>query len=83
MDIWVLILPLVRVSLYIGMMLVNGSILYGLLLGAQMTAGSKAHLAGLVRAGALVGVAAVAVQLPASAGYLLSLIHISEPTRPY
>ena len=70
MDIWVLILPLVRVSLYIGMMLVNGSILYGLLLGTQMTAGSKAHLAGLVRAGALVGLAAVALQIPASAGYL-------------
>ncbi|MBU96312.1 MAG: hypothetical protein CMM72_05720, partial [Rhodospirillaceae bacterium] len=70
MDIWVLILPLVRVILYIGMMLVNGSIFYGLLLGAQMTAGSKAHLAGLVRAGALVGLAAVAVQIPASAGYL-------------
>lgn len=70
MDTWVLILPLVRVSLYIGMMLVNGSILYGLLLGAQMTVGSKAHLAGLVRAGALVGLAAVAVQIPASAGYL-------------
>ena len=70
MDTWVLILPLVRVILDIGMMLVNGSIFYGLLLGAQMTAGSKAHLAGLVRAGALVGVAAVAVQLPASAGYL-------------
>ena len=70
MDIWVLILPLVRVIIYIGMMLVNGSILYGLLLGAQMTAGSKAHLAGLVRAGALVGLAAVAVQIPASAGYL-------------
>ena len=70
MDIWVLILLLVRVILYIGMMLVNGSILYGLLLGTQMTAGSKAHLAGLVRAGALVGVAAVAVQFPASAGYL-------------
>ena len=62
MDIWVLILLLVRVSLYIGMMLVNGSILYGLLLGTQMTAGSKAHLAGLVRAGALVGLAAVALQ---------------------
>ena len=70
MDIWVLILLLVRVSLYIGMMLVNGSILYGLLLGTQMTAGSKAHLAGLVRAGALVGLAAVALQIPASAGYL-------------
>ena len=70
MDIWVLILPLVRVILYIGMMLVNGSIFYGLLLGAQMTAGSKAHLAGLVRAGALVGLAAVALQVPASAGYL-------------
>lgn len=70
MDIWVLILPLVRVILYIGMMLVNGSIFYGLLLGAQMTAGSKAHLAGLVRAGALVGLAAVALQVPVSAGYL-------------
>ena len=70
MDIWVLILLLVRVSLYIGMMLVNGSILYGLLLGTQMTAGSKAHLAGLVRVGALVGLAAVALQIPASAGYL-------------
>ena len=70
MDIWVLILPLVRVSLYIGMMLVNGSILYGLLLGNQMTAGSQAHLSGLVRTGALIGLAAVAVQLPVSAGYL-------------
>lgn len=70
MDVWVLILPLVRVGLYVGMMLVNGSILYGLLLGNQMRAGSKAHLSGLVRAGALVGLAAVAVQLPASAGYL-------------
>ena len=63
MDIWVLILPLVRVSLYVGMMLVNGSILYGLLLGTQMTAGSKAHIAGLVRAGALFGLATVAVQI--------------------
>ena len=70
MDIWVLILPLVRLSLYIAIMLVNGSILYRLLLGAQMTAGSKAHLACLVRAGALFGLAAVAVQIPASAGYL-------------
>ena len=70
MDVWVLILPLVRVGLYVGMMLVNGSILYGLLLGNQMRAGSKAHLSGLVRAGALVGLASVAVQLPASAGYL-------------
>jgi len=65
-----MILPLVRVSLYVSMILVNGSILYGLLFGSQMTAGSRAHLSGRIRAGGLIGLATVAVQLPASAGNL-------------
>ena len=58
MEIWGLILLLVRLLLYVGMVLVQGGLLYAVLFGKQMSEASRVHVVGLVRLGVVIGLGA-------------------------
>ena len=70
MEIWSLILLLVRLLLYVGMMLVQGGLLYAVLFGRQMSEASRVHVVGLVRVGVLIGLGATCLRVPAAAANL-------------
>ena len=70
MEIWSLILLLVRLLLYVAMMLVQGGLLYAVLFGKQMSEASRVHVVGLVRVGVLIGLGATCLRVPAAAANL-------------
>lgn len=70
MEIWGLILLLVRLLLYVGMVLVQGGLLYAMLFGRQMSEASRVHVVGLVRLGVVIGLGATCLRVPAAAANL-------------